>query len=131
MRVPTHQLSDDPILRRIIDAIRDSGKTEKSLIDHLQMVRGTFSSWRYKNVKSYMSRIDDIANFLNVSPNYLLRGIDDEVNIETLSEAEIQRVKKYRQADDAGKSYILMSADYVSRDAVRDAGADAGIKRER
>ena len=115
MRVPTHQLSDDPILRRIIDAIRDSGKTEKSLIDHLQMVRGTFSSWRYKNVKSYMSRIDDIANFLNVSPNYLLRGIDDEVNLETLSEAEIQLVKKYRQADDAGKSYILMSADYVSR----------------
>ena len=116
MRVPTHQLSDDPILRRIIDAIRDSGKTEKSLIDHLQMVRGTFSSWRYKNVKSYMSRINDIAEFLDVSPNYLLRGIDDEVNLETLSEAEIQLVKKYRQADDAGKRHILEMVEYVSRD---------------
>ena len=59
------------------------------------MVRGTFSSWRYKNVKSYMPRLDDIANFFNVSQNYLLRCIDDEVNLETLSEAEIQLVKKY------------------------------------
>ena len=117
MRVPKHQLSNDPILRRIIDAIKNSGKTEKSLIDHLQMVRGTFSSWRYKNVKSYMARINDIAEFLDVSPNYLLRGIDDEVNLETLSEAEIQLVKKYRKADDKGKNYILMSADYVIGDA--------------
>lgn len=45
MRVPKHQLSDDPVdpvLLRIIDTIKDSGKTEKSLIDHLQTVRGTF-----------------------------------------------------------------------------------------
>ena len=126
MRVPKHQLSNDPILRRIIDAIKNSGKTEKSLIDHLQMVRGTFSSWRYKNVKSYMARIDDIANFLNVSPNYLLRGIDDEVNLETLSEAEIQLVKKYRKADDKGKQHILEMVEYVSRDAARSTQSETG-----
>ncbi len=113
MRVSKRKLTNDPVLLRIISALKDIGKTEKQLIEYLGMVRGTFTSWRYQNVKSYMSHIDEISEYLSVSPNYLLRGIDDEVNFETLSEAEIQLLKKYRSADENGKSFILAAAGYV------------------
>lgn len=62
-----------------------------------------------------MGRIDAIAEFLNVSPNYLLRGVDDEVNMETMSEAEIQLVKRYRRADEKGKEFVMQAAEYVTR----------------
>ena len=103
------------ILLRIIASLQDIGKTEKELIEHLGMVRGTFTSWRYQNVRSYMGRIDAIAEFLNVSPNYLLRGVDDEVNMETMSESEIQLVKRYRRADEKGKEFVMQAAEYVIR----------------
>ena len=115
MRVSKHELTSDLVVHRIIAALKDIGKTEKQLIDHLGMVRGSFTSWKYKGVKSYMSRIDDIAEYLHVSPNYLLRGVDDEVNFETLSEAEIQLIKSYRSANDEGKNFILTSAKYVTK----------------
>ena len=114
MRISKRKLTDDPIVHRIMASLKDVGKTEKELIEYLGMVRGTFTSWKFQNIKSYMSRINDIAEYLNVSPNYLLRGVDDEVNFETLSEAEIQLIKRYRIADDAGKDFILTSAKYVT-----------------
>ena len=116
LREAKRKLSNDPILLRIIASLKEAGKTDKELLEHLNMVHGTFDAWKYRGIKSYMSRINDIAEFLDVSPNYLLRGIDDEVNLETLSEAEIQLVKKYRKADDAGKRHILEMVEYVSRD---------------
>ena len=114
MRVSRRKLTSDPVLLRIIAALKDIGKTEKELIEYLGMVRGTFTSWRYQNVKSYMAHIDEISEYLSVSPNYLLRGIDDEVNFETLSEAEIQLIKKYRSADESGKNFILTAAGYTA-----------------
>ena len=114
MREAKRQLSGDPVLFRIMSTLKEAGKTDKELLNYLDMAHGTFDAWKYRNIKSYLSRIDDIAEFLNVSPNYLLRGIDDEVNFETLSEAEIRLIKLYRNSDAKGRTHILECAEYVS-----------------
>ena len=113
MREAKRRLSSDPVLHRIIDSLKAAGKKDKDLIEYLGMVRGTATAWKYRNIKSYLTHINDIAEFLNVSPNYLLRGIDDDVNLETLSEAEIRLINLYRSADNRGRHYILESAGYA------------------
>ncbi|MBQ3320624.1 hypothetical protein IJG71_00605 [Candidatus Saccharibacteria bacterium] len=115
MREAKRRLSDDPVLARIMSSLKEAGRTDKELLNHLGMVHGTFDAWKFRNIKSYLTRIDDIAEFLNVSPNYLLRGVDDEVNFETLSEAEIRLIKFYRSSNAKGRTHILECAEYVSK----------------
>ena len=110
---PKRELTDDPVLHRIIGALDDSGLTEKKLIEELGMSHGTFTSWKYGRVKSYQAHINEIAEILNVSPNYLLRGVDEEIEVETLSESEVRLIKGYRAADRDGQRHILEMVGYV------------------
>ena len=60
-----------------------------------------------------MSHINEIAEILDVSPNLLLRGEDEEVNVETLSEAEIRLIKGYRAANSSGQRHIVELIGYI------------------
>ena len=79
MRETVRTMTDDPVVLRIMDQLKIEGKTEKDLVKHLKMANGTFSSWKFANVKSYRKRIGEIASFLGVSSEYLLEGKDDYV----------------------------------------------------
>ena len=57
----------------------EQGKTEKDLVMYLGLGNGAFTHWKYENQKSFMIHINQIADFLGVSPNYLLRGIDEPI----------------------------------------------------
>ena len=98
--------TDDPVVLRIMNLLDEKGLTDKELIERLGMARGTFTSWKYGRIKSYQAHIAEIADILDVSPNYLLRGTDDEVDVETLSESERQLIKAYRTAGNDGRRLI-------------------------
>lgn len=110
---PKRKMTEDPIITRIVELLGRRGITEKELIQKLGMSRGTFTSWKYGKVRSYLSHINEIADILEVSPNLLLRGVDEEVNIETLSEAEVQLIKAYRSMDNSGQRLISEMAGYI------------------
>lgn len=110
---PKRKMTDDPIIARIVELLGRRGITEKELIQKLGMSRGTFTAWKYGKIRSYLSRINEIADILEVSPNLLLRGVDEEVNVETLSEAEIQLIKAYRSMDNKGQRLISEMAGYI------------------
>ncbi len=50
---------------------------------------------------------------MDVSPNYLLRGNDEEVDVETLSEAEKELVKAYRDVGVEGQRHINEMISYI------------------
>ena len=110
---PKRQLTKDPIIHRIIRILGERGISEKELVERLGMSRGTFTTWKYGRIKSYMSHINEIAEILDVSPNLLLRGEDEEVNVETLSEAEIRLIKGYRAANSSGQRHIVELIGYI------------------
>ena len=58
MREAKRRLSNDPVLHRIIDSSKAAGKKDKDLIEYLGMVRGTATAWKYRNIKSYLTRIN-------------------------------------------------------------------------
>ncbi len=110
---PKRQMTDDPVVQRIVEILGERGITEKELIQRLGMSRGTFTAWKYGRVKSYQAHLNEIADILDVSPNMLLRGTDDEVNVETLSESEIRLIKAYRAMDNEGQRHMLDTARYI------------------
>ena len=107
------ELTRDPIVHRIIALLSEQGKTDKELLEYLGMGRNTFVSWKYGRIKSYQAHINEIAEFLDVSPNYLLRGVDDEINVETMSDTELQLIKSYRAADREGQKHIIDMVKYI------------------
>ena len=107
------KVNDDPVLERIMGLLEKRSITEKELIDRLEMARGTFSAWKQGRARSYLVHTAEIAEILDVSPNYLLRGTDDEVGVETLSESEIQLIKEYRAVGNDGRRLIDEVITYI------------------
>lgn len=91
-----NKVTDDKVVVRIMDLLEKRNLTEKELIDRLGMARGTFT-----------------AEILDVSANYLLRGADDEIDVETLSESEKQLIKSYRSVGNDGRRHIDEMVEYI------------------
>ena len=106
LRAPVNELTNDPIVLRIMDQLQLQGKTEKSLLQFLDIPSTTFTSWKYRNVKSYMKHIDEIAEFLEVDKDYLLEGTDRSINMDTLTATEIKLIGQFR--DMGNRQQILL-----------------------
>lgn len=60
----------------------------------LGISRSTHSNWKLVKNKSYLKHIDEIADFLDMSPSYLLREVEDgsSKGIKAAVECEMLRV---------------------------------------
>ena len=104
----------NPVVDRIEDLLSQQHKTKQALIQYIGLANGTFTSWRYKGGQSYLLHIDKIAKFLNVTPNYLLKGIDEQVNMDTLSALEIELITLYRKMDNDRKETLMEVAHHFA-----------------
>ncbi len=64
------------------------------------------------NGKTYMNHISRIAEYLNVTKDYLLNGETEQIGKDTLSPAEIRLVMMYRKLDAKRKKSLLDTAEY-------------------
>ena len=109
MRTAINELTEDPVVLRIMEELKLQKKTEKSLLTALGLPNSMFSSWKYKNGKSYIKHIDRIAEFLGVSKYYLLEGTDEYINMNTLTATEIKVLRMFRQmGSEQQKCYMKM-----------------------
>ena len=65
-------MNQDPIIQKIIDLLEKQGKTQKNLTDYLGITQNAFTDWKSGRIKSYRKHLSKIAEFLNVSADYLL-----------------------------------------------------------
>lgn len=69
-------------LDKIKQLLKEQGKTQKDLTDFLGLKKTTFTSWNAGLNTSYTKHISKIAEFLNVSTDYLLndeKKQDDDI----------------------------------------------------
>lgn len=88
--------STDPVLIRIMELLKEQNKTQKELTDYLNLHPNTFNNWKYANTQSYLKRLDDISDFLNVTPGYLIKGNTVGADEEGLTPLEIKLTKKIK-----------------------------------
>ena len=103
----SNKLTNDLVLNRILDLLKEKGKTEKEMTKYLGVSSSAFTPWKYRNSKAFMKYIDLIAIYLNVSVNYLLYGIDEEVNENNISLIEVELLKMFRKMRPDQKECII------------------------
>ena len=110
MRPSINELTNDKIVLKIMELLKIQGKTEKELTDHVGLANTTFTKWKYKGLKSYRKHLDKIAEFLEVTPEYLTEGVDDIINLSTMTTSEIKLLQLYRKMGDNAKEVLLKTA---------------------
>ena len=97
MRYTDRTVTDDEVLQRIIELIREKGLRQQDVTNYLGIKNNAFTRWKYDNGKSYIKYLDDIANFLGVTRQYLLEGVNKSGFDEILSPEEKAIIKGYRK----------------------------------
>ena len=112
MRKPVSDLTNDKTVLKIMETLQIQHKTENDLIDYLGLANGTFTKWKYRNGKSYRKHIDKIAEFLQVTPDYLTQATDHIINLHSLTPRELRMVQLYRKMGEGEKNSLISIAEY-------------------
>ncbi len=114
MRPATNELTNDPVVLRIMEILKLQGKTEKDLTDYIGLANTTFTKWKYKGLKSYRKHLSKIAEYLEVTPAYLAEGVDDIINLSEMTASELQLVQLYRKMGNDTKDILLRTAGHFA-----------------
>ena len=112
MRQTNCELTNDRVVLRILEQLEAEHKTCNDLTDSLGLANGTVAKWKYHGLKSYMRYLKEIAEVLEVSVDYLTKGIDDYANIDSMSASEIRLIRMYRAMDAERKETLMRNAEY-------------------
>ena len=66
-------------LEKINELLKQQHKKQKDLTDYLGLTKNTFTNWKLGTSESYKKHINKIAEFFNVSTDYLL-GVENKNN---------------------------------------------------
>ena len=97
----------DPALERILNTMKNKGISAANMERYLNIPQGSFSSWKRGMGKLYYSHIDKIADKLEVSIDYLIRG--ENKNRFDLSTQEFELIENFRKLSEEEK--ITVSAN--------------------
>ena len=112
MAKTTRKMTDNPVVQRIVGLIREQGKKEKDLTDHIGIAPGAMSKWKYDGSYVYIKYIYEICEFLDTTPNYLFFGPEDKE--ERLSPGEKEMIRMYRSLDVGRKKCITDTLKYFA-----------------
>jgi transcriptional regulator with XRE-family HTH domain len=114
MRKPINDLTKDPVVLRIIHELNTQGKTGKELEKELGLSNGTFAKWKYEDRKSYIKYMVQIADFLNVTVEYL-QGMPDKPKRDIeLTDVEVRLIELFRKMGSGERKCMLQSAEYFA-----------------
>lgn len=98
----------------ITKLLKEQNKKQKDLTDYLGITKNAFTDWKSGRIKSYKKHLPQIAEFFDVSVDYLLGCTDqpdrDPAPSPLLSPEEQTLVENYRALDSTGKG---KASDYL------------------
>lgn len=78
-------MNTDITITIILSLLKEKQKTQKELTDYLGITQNAFTDWKSGRIKSYRKHLSKIAEFFNVSVDYLL-GAEQEKKAYTAAE---------------------------------------------
>lgn len=85
----------DITLKRIIEELQTHHKKKTDLTEHLGMVNSAFGNWIAGRNKSYLKYLHAIADFLDVSVEYLKGETDQKRKPPVIDDKELERTLKF------------------------------------
>ena len=84
-------MEKNEIIDRIIKLLKEQGKKQKDLTDYLNITPNAFTDWKAGRIKSWQKHLPKIAEFLNVSIDYLLGKVDQDDQNDLLKQETIEK----------------------------------------
>ena len=84
-----------------IDLMKEKRITDLEMQEYLGLPRGAFSNWKRGMGRSYYEHISKIADRLEVTIDYLIRG--EEIKTDSLSHQETDLISDFRKVTSEGK----------------------------
>lgn len=106
MRKTEHTESENPIVERITDLLLKHGKTQKDLTEYLGVTKTMYSEWKSGRTHSYQRYAEQIAEFLDSTPEFILYG-------DTGDPDEKELIRIYRTLGDTKKTRLLTYAQSI------------------
>lgn len=97
----------DPVFERIEMLLREQSRTQQDLLSALGLNRSTYSNWKLGKSKTYLKQFDSISNYFNVSPSYLLRGIEDGPMDGTKGATEDEMIRVFRKLNPKRQDLLI------------------------
>ena len=91
------QIMKTQVFERIEMLLEEQGKSQQNLLASLGMNRSTYSNWKLGKSRTYMKHIDEIADYFGVSPDYLIRGIENGPEDGTKAAGEDELLRIFRK----------------------------------
>jgi transcriptional regulator with XRE-family HTH domain len=108
------------LYERLIDLRVRSGLTQADIAKLLKITRQAYSGYESNKREMDFASLVKIANFYNVTTDYLLgRGDVDSI---TFGRDEIEIIKKYRLLDGRGKDAVKVTLEFELTHAVKSKG---------
>ena len=101
----------DETLVRILNLMKEKKITAVSMEDFLEIPRGSFSNWKRGKGRSYYEHISKIADRLEESLDYLIRGRETDA----LEAQERELVIEFRKLPEEAKNVILKNVRLLIR----------------
>ena len=93
------------VIEKIQNLLKEQGKDQKDLCQHLNLSKSTFSSWKSGVTNSYMKKLPEIAEYLGVSVEYLL-GKEKSPAGAGLKEKHWRLITAYERAEEPIKDAV-------------------------
>lgn len=101
----------DSTLERILERMKNQNISVISMEKYLNIPQGSFSNWKRGMGKLYYSHIDKIADKLEVSIDYLIRG--KELNQSSLTQQESELIDNFRQMSLVERKELLAKTNLI------------------
>lgn len=82
-------------------------REQKELTNYLKLNNVAFSEWKSGKSKSYRKYLIEIAEFFNVSIDYLVYGREKNSSTDKLSDDEQELLNMYKNMTDINKARLL------------------------
>lgn len=102
----------DIALTRIIEELQAQQKKKNELTEHLGMVNSAFGHWVSGRNKSYLKYLHSIADFLNVSVEYLRGETDQKEKPSTENDERLRDL--YKDVQDLTEAEYLAFKAFVA-----------------
>lgn len=95
MRYAKRELKTNDVVVRMEQIMKEKSISQRKLMLDLKLSSTSFTRWKYEGSKSYLRYIKQIADYLDVSVNFLLYG-EEKLTISDLSPQEVDLIKSFR-----------------------------------
>ena len=102
----------EEILERITTELNRQGKTQKELIDFLDLANGVYSSWKAGRSRNFCEHLGEISRFLGVNAEYLVTGSISEKIVE--NEREQQLLECYRKLSADKQDAVMQNMKWLA-----------------